>query len=182
VKEDELEGHDRRVFKSTHATIKKVTGDIEESWHFNTAIAAVMELFNEISEMDLLDGYVGTESKAQLRRFNVYRFATESMVLLLAPFVPHICEELWSRMANPPSIFEQEWPEWDEEAARHEEIEIPVQINGTVRERMTAERDEEEDSLREKALALEGIRDRLEGKEVVKVIVVPNRIVNVVAQ
>jgi leucyl-tRNA synthetase len=159
-----------------------VTEDIEESWHFNTAIAAVMELFNEVSGMDLPGSYVGTETEEEMVSFNVFRFAMENIVLLLSPFVPHVAEELWTRMENPPSVLEQEWPEFDAEAARFEEVEIPVQVNGRVRDRLMAERDADEESLREEALALEGVRKHTEGKEIVKVIVVPNQIVNVVVK
>ncbi|MFW6045020.1 MAG: leucine--tRNA ligase [Planctomycetota bacterium] len=179
---DELDGEDRRIFKLTHSTIRKVTEDIEESWHFNTAIASVMELFNEVSSMDLLDSYVGTETEAQMRSFNVYRFALENILLLLSPFVPHISEELWSRMENPPSIFEQEWPEFDPDAATFDEVELPVQVNGRVRDKMMAPRDADEDQLREMALDLDGVKKYVRDKEIAKVIVVPEQIVNVVVE
>ncbi len=178
----DLEGENRRIYKLTHATIKKVTEDIEENWHFNTAIAAVMELFNEVSDMELSDGFVGTETEEELRTFNVYRYAMENILLLLAPFVPHITEELWSAMENAPSIFEQEWPGYDEGVARFNEVEIPVQVNGRVRGRMMAERDADESTLEEQALSLDGVRKYTEGQEIVKVVVVPNQIVNVVVK
>ena len=177
-----LEGQEKRIYKLTHATIQKVTLDIEESWHFNTAIAAVMELFNEVSAMDLLGSYVGTETEEEMLSFNVFRSAMENIVLLLSPFVPHVAEELWTRMENPPSVLEQEWPEFDAGSARFEEVEIPVQVNGRVRDRLMAERDADEETLREEALALEGVQKHTEGQEIVKVIVVPNQIVNVVVK
>jgi leucyl-tRNA synthetase len=95
--------------------------------------------------------------------------------------VPHICEELWQMLGEPASTLQQDWPEWDAEAATFDTIEMPVQINGTVRERITVERGAEEDAVREQTLALEGIQSRLEGREVKRVIVVPDRIVNIVA-
>ncbi|MBS3764438.1 MAG: leucine--tRNA ligase, partial [Planctomycetes bacterium] len=170
---DDLDGQDLRVYRLTHATIKKVTRDIEQSWHFNTAIAAVMELFNEVSELNMLESYVGTESEAELNSFNLFHFAAENIVLLLSPFVPHICEELWTKLGNPASVIDQPWPDFDEEAARFDEIEIPVQINGKVRDRLMAERDADEELLRQQALDLEGIKKRIEGKDIAKVIVVP---------
>ena len=179
---DQLDDEERRIYKLTHATIKKVTADIEESWHFNTAIAAVMELFNEASGLELAGSYVGTETEQEKQAFNVFRFAMENIVLLLSPFVPHISEELWSKMENPPSVLEQEWPEYDLEAARFEEVEMPVQVNGKVRDKLMAERDAPEEALKEEALALEGVQKHTAGKEIVKVIVVPNRIVNIVVK
>jgi leucyl-tRNA synthetase len=182
VRREELSGQARHIFQLTHATIQRVTRDIEGRWHFNTAIAAVMELFNQLSDLELQESYVGTETEEELRQFDVFRFATESMALLLAPFVPHICEELWHRMGNPPSLFQQGWPEWDEAAARAEQVEIPVQVNGKVRGRLRVPRDEEEDVVREQALSLETVRRYTDGKRVVSIVVVPNRIVNVVVE
>ena len=141
-----------------------------------------MELFNEVSDLELLDGYVGTETGEEIRTFNVFRFAMENVLLLLSPFVPHICEELWARMENAPSILEEAWPEFDAETARFEEVEIPVQVNGRVRDRLMAERDADEVALEEKALQLPGVRKHTEGTEIVKVIVVPNQIVNIVTR
>jgi len=182
VRLEELGGQDRRIFRLTHATIKKVTEDIEQRWHFNTAIAAVMELFNEVSDLPLPERCDGSETREQARSFNVFRFAMETMTLLLSPFVPHICEELWVRMGNPPGILEQGWPQWDEEAARAERVELPVQVNGKVRGRLVVDRDADEGAVRQQALALEGVRRYTEGRRIVKAIVVPNRIVNVVVK
>ncbi len=179
---DDLSGGARRIFRLTHATIRKVTADIEERWHFNTAVAAIMELLNALAELELPVSYTGGESGEELRAFEVFRFASESMVLLLSPFVPHICEELWVRMGNRPSILEQGWPEWDEEAARAEEVEMPVQVNGKVRGRVVVERDADEEAVREQALALDAVRRHTEGKSITKFIVVPNRIVTIVAK
>ena len=104
------------------------------------------------------------------------------MVLLLSPFVPHVCEELWSRMGNPPGLFEQGWPEWDEAAAKSEQVEIAVQVNGKVRGRLVVDRDEDEESVRQKALALDGVQKHVAGKKIVQAVVVPNRIVSIVVK
>jgi leucyl-tRNA synthetase len=96
--------------------------------------------------------------------------------------VPHVCEELWVRLGNPSSIFQQGWPEYDEGAARAEEVELPVQVNGKLRDRLTVPRDEDEDVIRQKALALENVRRHIEGKVVKQVVIVPNRIVSIVAR
>jgi len=182
LKVDELEGADRAVFRRTHATIKKVTEDIEQRWHFNTAVASVMELFNELGGIELKDSYLGKEGAAEMRRFNVFRFASESIVLLLSPFVPHICEELWQRMGNKPSVLRQSWPSYDAEAAKAEEVELAVQVNGKLRDRLVVERDADEEVVRQKALALENVKRHIEGKKLLKAIVVPNRIVNIVVK
>jgi len=182
IREEELSGDWRRVYRLVHATVKKVTEDIEGRWHFNTAIASVITLLNEVHNLPLLGSYVGTETDQEQRAFNVFRFAVERMVQLLAPFVPHVCEELWVRLGNPSSIFQQGWPEYDEGAARAEEVELPVQVNGKLRDRLTVPRDEDEDVIRQKALALENVRRHIEGKVVKQVVIVPNRIVSIVAR
>ena len=166
-----LDEEARRIHQLTHATIKRVTRDIDEDWHFNTAIAAVMELLNELSAVEVTG-----------ENFEVFRFAMESIVLLLSPFVPHVCEELWQRMGNEPSVLEQSWPEWDEEAAKAQQVELPVQVNGKVRGRLLVARDADEAWVREQALALEGVARHTEGKQITKVIVVPNRIVTIVVK
>ncbi|MFO7957208.1 MAG: leucine--tRNA ligase [Candidatus Brocadiia bacterium] len=179
--QDALEGPWKEVHRRVHATVKKVTEDVQERWHFNTAVAAVISLLNEVQRLPLKETYDGSESEEELAGFGVYRFALERIVLLLAPFVPHICEDLWQRLGHEPSVFEQEWPEFDAELAKGEEIEMPVQVNGRVRERLTVERDAEEEVVRTRAVELENVQRHLEGKEVQQVIVVPNRIVNIVA-
>jgi leucyl-tRNA synthetase len=177
---EEMSEDEAQIFRLTHATIKKVTRDVEESWHFNTAIAAVMELFNEVQKLDLLPGYAEVEDRDELRKFNVFRFAMENIVLLLSPFVPHICEEVWTRMGHSPGVLRCKWPEWDDEAAKFETVEMPVQVNGKLRGRITVERDADEAVVREKAMELDDVRKHISGFEVKKVIVVPNRIVNII--
>jgi leucyl-tRNA synthetase len=178
--EEELDGEWRGVYRLIHATVKRVTEDVEGRWHFNTAIASVISLLNEVQRLPLLESYVGTETDRQQTECNVFRFALSRIVQLLAPFVPHIGEELWVRLGNPPSVFQQGWPEYDEELARPEEVEIAVQVDGRVRDRMVVSRDQDEEVVREKALALENVRRHMEGKELKQVVVVPNRIVNIV--
>jgi len=180
VDEAALDGQWKEAYRLTHATIRKVTGDIEGSWHFNTAIAFVITLVNAMQKLPLRDRYDGTEDEAERANFNVFRFAAESVVRMLAPFVPHICEELWERLGNEPSVFQQGWPEYDEEAARADEVELPVQVNGKLRDRLVVPRDEAEDVIRRKVLKLENVARHTEGKQVRQVVIVPNRIVNVI--
>jgi leucyl-tRNA synthetase len=99
---------------------------------------------------------------------------------MLAPFVPHVCEELWERLGNRPSIFRQGWPQFDEEAARAEQVELPVQVDGRLRDRLVVPRDEAEDVVRARALELENVKRHTEGKRVRQVVIVPNRIVNII--
>src|SRR5208337_4375110 len=103
-----------RLLKKTHQTIKRVSTDIEREYHFNTAIAALMELVNELSTFE-----PGTDEDRA-----VFRKSIEMVILLLSPFSPHLAEELWEAAGNEPSVFRQRWPEWDEETAREDEIEL----------------------------------------------------------
>jgi leucyl-tRNA synthetase len=175
-----LDGLWADVHRRVHATTKKVTRDIEERWRFNTAIAAVISLLNDVQKLPLRESYGEGDGDDALGEFALLRFAAERIVQLVAPFVPHFAEELWTRLGHEPSIFEHGWPEWDEELAKAEEVEVPVQVNGRVRDRLVVERDEDEETVREMALELENVQRHVEGREIRRVIVVPNRIVNVV--
>ncbi len=180
--EDDLGDDCRRVYRLVHATVRKVTEDIHGRWHFNTAIASVITLLNEVQGLELKESYTGDEDADELNAFSVFRFAMERTVLLLAPFVPHVAEELWARLGNEPSVFQQPWPKYDPEAAKAEEIELPVQVNGRLRDRLVVPRDEEEEKVRELALQSENVLRFVEGKEIKQFIVVPNRIVNIVVR
>ncbi len=152
-----------------HRTIKKVTEDIDGSFHFNTAIAAVMELVNGIS--------VAPDKEAAPE---VLREAIESVVRLMAPFVPHICEELWQELGYEDSLEECGWPVWDEDALLADTLLIVVQVNGKVRGKVTVPADADKDAVEAAALADTNVIRFIEGKIVRKVIVVPGRLVNIV--
>ncbi|MFQ5957228.1 MAG: leucine--tRNA ligase [Candidatus Brocadiales bacterium] len=162
----------RRIYRATHRVIKEVTEDIESSWHFNTAIAAIMALFNQVERFDASD-HVSKQ---------VLRHSLESIILLLAPFVPHICEEMWEALGNGPSVFEQGWPSYDEEAVQEEQLEIVVQVNGKVRSRLIVSPDTEEDEIKARALDDENVKRFLDGKKVVNVISVRRKLVNIVVK
>jgi leucyl-tRNA synthetase len=134
------------LIRKTHQTIKKVTQSIERDYHFNTAIASLMELLNESNALRPSGG----EDYAALY------FAVRSMLLLLSPFAPHICEELWEAIGEKKSLFLNPWPEWDEAAAAEEEIELVIQVNGKVRakERIPASYNDEQIS----KFALENVK------------------------
>jgi leucyl-tRNA synthetase len=168
----------RRLHRKTHLTIKKVTEDIERSWHFNTAIAAVMELVNEI-------GANQTESPAARKsgeEVAVLKEALEAAVMLLSPFVPHIAEELWITLGHKPSIFHQSWPTYDEEATVAEEIEIPIQVNGKLRSRILVEAEATDEEIKSAALADEKVQKHIAQREIKRTIIVPKRLINLVVK
>ncbi len=158
------------LVRKTHQTIKKVTDDIEKDYHFNTAIAALMELINEISSFSP----ESNEDKAAVVT------AIRNMLLMLAPFAPHVCEELWEATGSNPSIFAQSWPEWDEALAKEDAIELVVQVNGKLRARLTAPSGLQDDGAKDLALNHPKIKELLQGRELVKVVVVKGRLVNIV--
>jgi leucyl-tRNA synthetase len=145
-----------------HKTIKKVTNDIE-NMAFNTAISQMMIFVNEYSRLPRLS-----------------KKALESFVILLSPFAPHIAEELWQRLGHSGTITYQPWPDFDEGLTRDPEVELAIQVNGKVRDRLTFSADADEETIKERALACERVQDMLEGKSVRKVIVIKNRLVNIV--
>lgn len=167
----------RSLRRKTHQTIARVTNDFEHL-HLNTSVAALMELFNEVTD---LEAQPATASPSDL--FAV-REALESLVLMLAPFCPHIAEELWEKLGHGGGLLEPDavraWPQADAEWARKEELEIPIQVNGRLRSRVMAAPDVSEEDLRAAALTDEKVRSFTDGHEVVKVVVVPRRLVNIV--
>ena len=158
------------LLRKTHQTIKKVTSDIEKEYHFNTAIAALMELANEISSFSPQDSEVRI----------VLKNAIKTAILLLSPFSPHISEEMWEMMGNKPSLSEQKWPEWDEEMAREEEIELVIQVNGKVRARLMVPHGLSDDIIKEKALEDAKIKSFCDEGSIRNVLVVRGRLVNIV--
>ena len=155
------------LHRKTHETIKRVTAGIEGDWSFNTCIAAIIELLNETR---------GAEAASP----EVVRAALEAMVVLLAPVTPHMCEELWQDLGHEPTIFHVPWPTHDEAALVQATVELPVQVNGKVRGRITVPADANAAAIEAAAVADEGVRKYLQGREPKKVIVVPGRLVNVV--
>ena len=157
-------GANKKIQSLLHKTIKKVTDDIE-NFRFNTAISALMILVNEIDKQE------------QIRVVD-YKL----LIMLLAPFAPHIAEELWNKIGNKESIFLQTWPEFDPELAKDEEIEMVVQVNGKVRERLMVAADVTEDEIKETVLENEKVKIFTDGKEIKKIIFVPGRLLNIVVE
>jgi leucyl-tRNA synthetase len=165
----------RRVI---HETIVRVTDDLEHDFHFNTAVSAVMELVNALHafEQVSLDAAAGDERRGLLRE------AVETALLLLAPFTPHLAEELWSQMGHTESVFRQGWPEADPVALRKEEVTVVVQVDGKVRGRLTVDVSASQADLERLALDDSRIRPWLANRQVDRVVVVPNRLVNIVTR
>ena len=168
-----------RAFRRTiHETIQRVTDDLEQDFHFNTAISAVMELVNALHEFERtsMDTVSAEERGALLRE------AVETVLLLLGPVSPHIAEELWAAVGHRESLFKQRWPAPDPAAMQRDEVQIVVQVDGRVRSRLTADVAAQEAQLRDMALADGKVRPWLDGREVDKVVVVPGRLVNIVTR
>jgi len=155
----------------THETIAKVSDDISRRLTFNTSIAAVMELLNEV-------GKLGGDEPQTLA---VRQEALETAVLVLAPIVPHICHQLWHALGHEEPVVEASWPEADEKAMVRSEITVVLQVNGKVRAKADVPADIAKDELEKLALAHENVQRFIEDKTVRKVIVVPGKLVNVVA-
>ena len=168
-----LEGDLKALRRKTHQTIRKVTADIEERFHFNTGISAVMELVNALYQLP--------HPKADDRlALSVVRETVETIILLLSPLVPHITEELSTLIGRKESLADAAWPMFDPEVASEEEITIVIQINGKVRSRINVPADEEGEKIKDLALADERITGLTAGKKVVKVVYVPKKLVNIV--
>lgn len=166
-----LNGDQKALRRKAHETISKVSDDIERRQTFNTAIAAVMELCNEISKF---------EDKSALG-LAVEREALEAAVLLLSPIVPHIAHQLWSELGHTTNVVDTAWPTVDEAALVKDELLIVVQVLGKKRAEITVSASADEKEVEAQALANPNVQKFLEGKTVRKVIVVPGRLVNIVA-
>jgi leucyl-tRNA synthetase len=160
----------RSLLRKINQTIKKVTADIEKEYHFNTAIAALMELVNEMTGFEPRDK----------KEWEVLKTAVESTLLLLSPFTPHIAEELWEAVGNEPFISGKGWPAWDEELAKDEEVELVIQVNGKVRGKLMIPVGLSEDEIKKLALGDRKTAEFIGQKDIKKVIVVKGRLVNIV--
>jgi leucyl-tRNA synthetase len=168
---------DARAFRRTiHETINRVTTDIENEFHFNTAISAVMELVNALHtfEASSQDRVPLDERRALLRE------AIDTLLLLLGPFCPHITEELWQLLGHTQSLFAEPWPQPEVGALAREEVTVVVQVDGKVRSRLTVGVGTAEHRVKTLALADERVQPWLAGRQVARVVVVPGRLVNVV--
>jgi len=165
----------RTLQRKLHQTIKRISDDFQGRWHFNTSIAALMELNNLLSGMgqDISEGNVSAEDVAE---------AKKALVLLLAPFAPYLAHELWEVLGEKGSLLKTPWPKYDPALAKEDEIEIPVQVNGKLRSVVVVPAAASEETIREAALADAKIKSLITGKQIVKQIVVPGKLVNIVVR
>ncbi len=161
---------DIKALRKLHQTIKRVTDNFESRWHFNTSAAAVMELLNVVTALE------SELSGTALREI------MEKTVLILSPFVPYVSQELWEELGGTGPLLREPWPCYDPELAREEEAEIPVQVNGKLRSRIYAAFGAPREELESKALADEKVQAHTSGKTIVKIIVVPDKMVNIVVK
>jgi leucyl-tRNA synthetase len=169
----ELNSAARSIQRKLHQTIKRVSDDFQGRWHFNTCISAIMELVNALygAEEAIAQGALPLQFLAEVQR---------NLVLLLAPFAPYLARELWEMLGEKGSLLKAAWPKYEAELAKEEELEIPVQVNGKLRGRVTVPADANEAFVLEGALADEKVQSTIAGKQIVKKIYVPGKLVNIV--
>ena len=173
--EEALQGQLRALYRKTHETIKKVSADIENRFHFNTAISAVMELVNEVNQ------FLNSNEPKDDSAWSVIREAVEATVVLLSPVAPHITEELWQMLGHDRPLIEVSWPAYHEAALQVETRRVVLQVNGKVRNRIAVPASYDERAIEAAALADEKVQQFVSGKQIKKVIVVQKKLVNVVA-
>jgi leucyl-tRNA synthetase len=172
---EQLSPKARQIQRRLHQTIKRVTDDFQGRWHFNTCVAAIMEFVNELygAEEEIAAGKFPPHFLAEVER---------KLVLLLEPFAPYVASELWEMLGEKADLLRQRWPQYDPALAKEDEVEYPVQVNGKLRSRITVPADSPEEFVRERALGEEKVKGAIEGKQIVKVIMVPGKLVNVVVR
>ncbi len=163
------------LLRKLHQTIRQITVDFDERWHFNTCIAALMKLMNELAaaEPEIEAGRVPGEVLGQI---------LNPLVLLMAPFAPYLAAELWETLGNEGAVLRQPWPACDDALAHENEVEIPVQVNGKLRAVIRVAVDISQETLRDAAMTDEKVQHFLEGKQVFKVIIVPGKLVNLLVK
>ncbi|MEX2263496.1 MAG: leucine--tRNA ligase [Bryobacteraceae bacterium] len=160
----------RKALRKLHQTLKKITEDFESRWHFNTSIAAIMELVNELYALENeLSGDVMAE-------------VLEKLALLLGPFAPYLSQEIWDELGKPGIVFQQSWPAYDPELAKEDEAEVVIQVNGKVRGHISVAFGTSREALEKQALSDVKVQSLLNGKQVAKVIVIPDKLINIVVK
>jgi leucyl-tRNA synthetase len=167
----------KKVARKLHQTIKRISDELGGRWHFNTCVAALMEFTNECYAVPELfsNPKPGVE---QVFVADVQR----KLALLLQPFAPYLAHELWTMLGETSNLLRAAWPQFDPALAKEDEVEIVIQVNGKMRSRITVATDAEETQVRELALAEEKVKAAIEGKEIVKVVIVPRKLVNIVVK
>ena len=165
------EKNTRDLNRLIHSTIARTTIDIEDRFHFNTAISALMELLNGLSSFK---NPLTDEEKY------VFYSGIRTMCMLISPMAPHLAEELWELMGNAPSVFNNQWQSYDPEALKTEQIEMVIQVNGKIRSRIFIPVDSSDEEIKQLALSDEKTAGAIAGKNLKKVIIVPKKLVNIV--
>jgi leucyl-tRNA synthetase len=162
---------EKGLLRKAHQSLQRVTQDFEGRWHFNSAIAQIMELVNAIYAAEPLDDGV---------RPAVQKEVLELVTLMLAPMTPHLAEELWEMLGHTEGLWTEAWPAINAELAKEDEVEIPVQVNGKVRGRVKVAAGASQEEVMKRARADTGVAGHLNGKAVRKVIFVADKMLNVV--
>jgi leucyl-tRNA synthetase len=160
-----------------HQTIRKITQDFAGRWHFNTCIAAVMELVNELVAAEPGLAEMPAKDSAALMGTIL-----PSLILLLGPFAPYLAAELWSEIGGEGALLRQPWPTFDPELAKEEQLEIPVQVNGKLRAVLRVVPTATSEEMQQAALADSKVQAAIAGKQVVKVVIVPGKLINIVVK
>ena len=163
----------RRIRRKLHQTIQRVSDDFQGRWHFNTCIAAIMELVNEL---------YGVEENIARIPASLLSDVQRNLVLLLHPFAPYVTSELWEMLGERKDLLRAPWPKYDPALAKEEEIEIPIQVNGKLRSKIVVSADADQNTIQQTAQSDEKLKAAIRGKQIVKVIVVPGKLVNVVVK
>jgi leucyl-tRNA synthetase len=166
----DLNDADRQAIRKLHQTLRKVTNDFDSRWHFNTSIAALMELVNDLYQLEpkLSDAGIGQ--------------ICGKLTLMLAPFAPYTSQDLWDTLGRSGPVFRQSWPAFDADLAKEDLLEVPVQVNGKVRGHIHVAAGTPSEELERLAAANEKVKPFIQGKRVVKIVVVPDKLVNIVAK
>jgi len=164
----------RSIRRLTHKTIKRVTEDITHRFHFNTAVAAIMEMINELSRVAV------EELEESNEECQAFIEGLRTSIVLLSPFVPHVCEELWEALGGNPGLVRVPWPAFDPNVIRQDQLTIVVQVNGKKRSEITVPADASDDAIKQTALAERNVQRFIEGRVVKKMVVVPGKLLNVV--
>jgi len=164
------------LIRTVHIAIKGITNDISNDFQFNTVISKYRELTNAIYD------WRGKKKELNGEDKNVFSFAIESLVKLMAPVTVHMSEEIWKELGHTNSIHEEEWCKWDENLAKASKITLVVQINGKVKDKVEVDESATDEELKQTALSTDKIKELTLGKEIVKTIVVPKKLVNIVVK
>ncbi|MFA6878513.1 MAG: leucine--tRNA ligase, partial [Fusobacterium sp.] len=170
---------DKSLVRKLHQTIKRITDSIEDNYHFNTAIAGTMELVNEIYSYRA--NVLGTEKETSESK-KIFGETIRDIIIMLSPFTPHFAEELWEELNEDKDLFNVSWPKYNEKLTISDEVTMAIQVNGKMRGSITIDSNLSKEEIEKRAFEVENVIKHTEGKNIVKVIVVPKKIVNIVVK